>query len=177
MNASDKIPAVMNVIGAPRKVTGTSASATRSRSAANSVSASPKPSAAPVQLGDAALRHVHELVVGPELDRVGRARLRARGLEAVLHPVVAERALRGAPVDLVAVHDAEGARRDAVPAAVADVGLQDHGVELGPDQRAGRARVEAARVGAVLTDIGRHQPVGLRARVARAGPLDVSPED
>ena len=48
MNASDKIPAVMNVIGAPRNVTGTSASATRSRSAANNVSASPKPIAAPV---------------------------------------------------------------------------------------------------------------------------------
>ena len=59
----------------------------------------------------------------------------------------------------VAVDDAERARRDAVAAAVAHVGLQDHGVELGADERAGRAGVQAAGVRAVLADVGHEDPV------------------
>src|SRR5690606_17835678 len=74
-----------------------------------------------VELRDPALGELDELVVGAELDRVGRAGLRAGGLEAVLEAVVAERALGGAAVVVVAVDDAERARRHAVAAAVADV--------------------------------------------------------
>ena len=51
-----------------------------------------------VQRRDAPLRDVDQLVVGAELDRVGRARLRARRLQSVLEAVVAERALGGAAV-------------------------------------------------------------------------------
>jgi hypothetical protein len=115
-----------------------------------------------VQLGDASLGEVDDLVVRPELDRVGRAGLRARRLQPVLQPVIAEGALRGAAVDVIAVDDAERARRDAVPAAVADVRLEDDRVELGPDQRAGRARVEAAGVRAVLAHVGHEDPRGRR---------------
>ena len=111
-----------------------------------------------MQRGDPRCGELDELVVGAELDRVGRARLRARGLEAVLQAVVAEGALGGPAVVVVAVDDAERARRDAVAAAVADVGLQDHRLELGADQRAGRAGVQAARVRAVLADVGHEHP-------------------
>src|SRR5207237_1883606 len=55
-----------------------------------------------------------QLVERPELDRVGGARLRARGLEAVAEPVVAEGAFPGAAVILSAVDHAERTRRDAV---------------------------------------------------------------
>src|SRR5207237_7266068 len=50
------------------------------------------------------------------------------------------------------------ARRHAVAAAVADVLLHDDGAELGPEQRARRADVEAGGVGAVLADVAGHQP-------------------
>ena len=101
-----------------------------------------------------------QLVELAELDRVGRARLRARRLVAALQPVVAERALPDAPVLLLAeerqrerrvvgrarqvalVDDAERARRHAVAAAVADVLLHDDRAELGAEERrrSGRRR-------------------------------------
>src|SRR5439155_11712768 len=101
-----------------------------------------------------------------------------RRLVPALEPVVAERALPDAPVLLLAqleaedlrwrvarlpgdvplVEHAEGARRHAVAAAVADVLLNDDGVELGAEERAGRADIEAGGVGAVLADVRAHQP-------------------
>jgi hypothetical protein len=91
-------------------------------------------------------------------DRLGRARLRARRRLVVLEPVVAERALPRAPVPLAPLDDPERARGDAVAAAVADIGLHDDGVELGPEQRARRAHLQARGRGAVLADVGGHQP-------------------
>jgi hypothetical protein len=67
--------------------------------------------AALVEGDDPAPGRLDELVVGAELDRVGGARLGARGLEPVLEAVVAERALGGAAVVGVAVRNAERARR------------------------------------------------------------------
>src|SRR5581483_9027990 len=113
------------------------------------------------------------------------ARLRARGLVAALEPVVAERALPDASVLLLPerpgrrvrrgrqvplVEHAEGARGDAVAAAVADVLLDDDGPELGAEQRSRRADVEAAGMRAVLADVGAHQPAQhvLSALVVRA---------
>src|SRR3546814_5062992 len=49
--------------------------------------------------------------------------------------------------------------RDAIAAAVADVVLDHDGAELRTEQRAGRAHVEAGSMGAVLADVGRHQPL------------------
>src|SRR5205823_9987847 len=49
-------------------------------------------------------------------------------------------------------------RRDAVAAAVADVVLDHDGAELGAEDRARRADVEAARVRAVLAHVRAHQP-------------------
>ena len=51
-----------------------------------------------VQLRHPRGRPLAQLVELPELDRVGRARLRARRLQAVVQPVVAQRALLGPPV-------------------------------------------------------------------------------
>ena len=61
---------------------------------------------------------------------------------------------------------AERARGHAVAAAVADVLLHDDRAELGAEERAGRADVEAARVRAVLADVRLHQPAQ-RLRVER----------
>src|SRR5207249_315832 len=82
----------------------------------------------------------------------GRARLGARGLEAHLHPVVAESAFLRRARYRIDVDDPEGARADAVAAAVAGVRLDDDGVELRPDDGARRAHLEAAGVDAVLAD-------------------------
>src|SRR3954451_24540897 len=87
-----------------------------------------------------------------------RVHLGAGRLEPVLEAVVAERALGGAAVLLVAADHAERARRDAVAAAVADVGLHDDRVELRAEEGASRAGIETAGVGAVLADVRHEQP-------------------
>jgi formate dehydrogenase iron-sulfur subunit len=102
--------------------------------------------AALVQRGDPRRRAFAQLVELAELDRLGGARLGAGRRLALLESVVAQGALPGPAVALAQVDHAVGTRRHAVPAAVAHVGLHEHRVELGADQRAGRARVEAARV-------------------------------
>src|SRR5690606_3352454 len=90
------------------------------------------------------------------LDRLRGARLRAGRCLAVGEPVVAEGALLGdtdlrvALRALAAVDDTVRAGGHAVSATVADVVLHDHRAELAAEQRAGRAHVEARRVGAVL---------------------------
>src|SRR5207248_9120968 len=60
--------------------------------------------------------------------------------------------------EVALVEHAERARGHAVAAAVADVLLDDDGVELGAEERAGRAHVEARGVRAVLADVARHEP-------------------
>src|SRR6202012_6039346 len=61
--------------------------------------------------------------------------------------------LRGGRPVGTALDDAERAARHAGAAPVAHVGLDDDGTELGPEQRAGRAHVEASGVRAVLSDV------------------------
>src|SRR5437879_489127 len=65
-----------------------------------------------------------------------------------------------------------GAGRDAIPAAVADVLLHDDGPELGPDQRPGGANLEAGGRGAVLADIGAHEPADAALAVVAMRLLD-----
>jgi len=72
------------------------------------------------------------------------------------------------PVILIQVDDAEGTGRHAVAAAVADVLLHHHGVELGLEDRAGRAGLQAGRVVAMLADVAHHQPAGLEGRLRGA---------
>src|SRR5205807_3887884 len=93
-----------------------------------------------------------------ELDRVGRAGLRARRLLVVLEAVVAERALPYAAVALALIEHAKRAGRHAVAAAVAHVLLHDDRAVLGAEQRACRAHLQAGGVGAVLADVRGHQP-------------------
>ncbi len=115
--------------------------------------------AAPMQLGDPARGDLHQLFVGAELDRVGRAGLRACRLESILEAVITERALAGTPVLGVAVDHPERTGRHAVAATVADVGLQHDRLILGPDQGAGGAGVETARIRAVLADVRHEHPI------------------
>src|SRR5580704_19154425 len=114
--------------------------------------------AGPVQLLDSCLRSLPKLAYGSKLDRLGRASLRAGGLHATLQPVITERALLRRVRDRVDVDDTKRTGRDAVPAAIAGVRLNDDGVELGPDDRPGRADVKACGVDAVLAHIAHQQP-------------------
>jgi hypothetical protein len=111
-----------------------------------------------VQLLDALLGTCPQFVDRPELDRVGRAGFGARRLETVAQPVVAQRALEHPAVVRPLVDHAVRAGRHAVAAAVADVLLYDDGAELGAEQRAGRAHVQAGGVRAVLAHVRGHQP-------------------
>src|SRR3546814_32075 len=120
--------------------------------------------AAPVQRGHSVTGALLELIDLAELDRLGRAYLGAGRLHAALQPVVAERALMRLAVELIHGHDAEGAGRYAIAAAVADVLLHDHGVELGAENRAGRAGFQTGRGVAVLAHVAHHQPAALQRR-------------
>src|SRR5207253_4765381 len=102
-----------------------------------------------------------EIGDGAEVDRLGRACLRACGLEARLHPVVAERALLGGPGYGIDVDHAERARADAVAAAVARIRLDDDRIELRPNDGARRAHLQAARPDAVLADVAHHEPAAV----------------
>src|SRR3990172_8524359 len=115
----------------------------------------------------AARRLPDQLLPEPELDRVGRARLGARGPEPVVDPVVAERALPHRPGLVVEAHDPEGAGGDAVTTAVAHVLVDVDRPELGPVDRARGTRLEAPRLGAVLAHVRHEQPgqVAVRLRV------------
>ena len=116
-----------------------------------------------VQYLQPGLRDLPQLVQRPELDGIGRARRGAGRLEAAPQPVIAHRALPRPAVVLAPVDDTERARGHAVGAAVADIRLHDHRAELSPDESAGRAHIQARRVGAVLAYVRRHQPPGRRA--------------
>src|SRR5439155_1318392 len=86
----------------------------------------------PLQRFDALLGLGDEIVAEAELDRLRRARLRARRAEAVVNAVVTERALlRGAGV-LVERHDTKRARGHAVAAPVTHVLVDVDRAELGP---------------------------------------------
>src|SRR6266540_1106358 len=99
-----------------------------------------------------------QLVDRAELDRLGRAGLGAGRFHPALEPVVAQRALLRDTFVGVHLDHAVRAGRDAVAAAVADVRLDEDGVELGLDDRPGRADLHAAGVLAVLADVGHHEP-------------------
>jgi len=105
------------------------------------------------QLGHASICPPSQLIEIAELDRLCRARLRARRLQARLLTVVAERALERASVRRTSIDDAEGACDDAVPAAVADIGLDEDAAEFRPHDRACRTRLETPGMLAMLADV------------------------
>src|SRR5207248_11757345 len=109
--------------------------------------------AAPVKLLHTLAGALAQLVEGAELDRRRRARLGASRDEVVPLPVVTERTLVRLAVEGPAGDDAEGPGRDAVGAAVADVGLNINVVELVMEKGAGRTRLLARGCGAVFADV------------------------
>src|SRR5262249_22207779 len=122
--------------------------------------------AALLELRHALAADAFQLVELAETDRIGGAGLGAGGLQLVLEPVVAERAFPGAPVVLPAIDDGEGATHHATARAVADIGLHVDAVELGADDRAGGAILQAAGALAVLADVGGHEPGKVAAPLA-----------
>src|SRR5205823_813730 len=121
-----------------------------------------------VEGGQARVRSLLQLRQRPELDRLGRTGFGTGRLHAALQAVVAHGALVRRAGRLVHADHAVRAGRDAVAAAVADVLLDEDRVELGADDGAGRANLHAARVLAVLADVGHHQPSRPVARAGRA---------
>src|SRR3989454_1928572 len=130
-----------------------------------------------LELVDALVRPCPELRDRPELDRVGRARLGARGLEPHLEPIVAEGTFLRRARHRVHVDDAERTRGDARPASVADVGLDHDRVELGTNDGAGGTHLEASCLDAVLTDVAHHQPAAVVGALELLDEADVPPVD
>src|SRR5690606_19325293 len=117
-----------------------------------------------------------QLLQSAELDGLCRAGFGAGRLQPALKSVVAERALLRRALVLVDIDHAEGAGGHAIAAAVADVLLDDHGIELGAEQRAGRAGLQAGRRVAVLADVAHHQPATLVLPLGRAAAVDLLDE-
>src|SRR5213080_2634802 len=113
----------------------------------------------------------------PELDRVGRTGLGARGLEAHLETVITEGALLRRARHRVDVDDAERTGGDTCPAAVAHVGLDHDRVELGADDGAGGTDFQAARLDAVLAHVAHHQPAAVVRALELLDEADVAPVD
>src|SRR2546430_8102503 len=130
-----------------------------------------------LELGDPFLGAGPQLGNRPELDRVGGAGLGARRLEPYLQPVVAQRALLGCAGHRIDVDHAERAGGDTRPAAVADVGLDYHRVELGTDDGAGGTHLQAARLNAVLAHVAHHQPAAVIGTLELFDEADVPPVD
>src|SRR5436309_3388281 len=128
-----------------------------------------------LELVHALLRAGAQLADGAELDRVGRTGFRAGGLEPDAHAVVTERALLRRARDHVHIDDAKGTAGDAGAAAVAHIRLDYHGVELGADDRAGRAHLDTAGLDAMLAHVAHHEPAAVVRAVELLDELDVPP--
>src|SRR5436853_809102 len=93
-----------------------------------------------MQLLHSLARYLMQFRDGAKLDRFRWTRLRAGWLEAILLPVITERALMCAAVRLVTIEHSKRTRRHAVTATVADVLLHINISEFVVDDRSGRAR-------------------------------------
>src|SRR5258705_13435615 len=128
-----------------------------------------------IRIGDAALvqraypraRACAQLVHIAKEDGLCGAGFGTGRREAVLLPVVAERALPRAPVLTVQIDHAEWARRHAVAAAIADVWLHVDVAEFVTDDGAGRTGVEAAGMRTVLAHVAHHEPAVLAEEACR----------
>src|SRR5205814_93063 len=98
------------------------------------------------------------LIEWAEFDRLRRTCGRASRLQVVLQAVVTEGALLRRPRVAVEADDRVGTGRDAVAAPIADVLLDEDGIELSSNDRIRRADLQAAGVGAVLADVRHHRP-------------------
>src|SRR6266516_1990945 len=103
-------------------------------------------------------------------DRISRTRFGARGLYAILEPIVAQCALvRMVVAMIVACDDAKGTGHDAVATAVADILLHVHGVELGANDGSRRTGFVTGGVCTVLAYVTVHQPaIAVEERERRA---------
>jgi hypothetical protein len=111
-----------------------------------------------VELLEAALGALLQLSDRPELDGAGGTCLGACGLQATLQTVVAQGALLRGIRRRVKIDDAKRARPDAILSAIADIRLDDHAVEFGTDDGAGRTDFEATRLHAMFAHVTHHQP-------------------
>src|SRR6266545_5499297 len=128
-----------------------------------------------LELVHALLRPRAQLADRPELDRIGRASFGAGGLEPDATAIVTEGALLRRARDYVHIDDAKGTAGDAGAAAVAHIRLDHHGVELGADDRAGRAHLDTAGLDAVLAHVAHHEPAAIVRAVELLDELDVPP--
>src|SRR5256884_7974701 len=116
------------------------------------------PLAAFVQLLNARARYLMQFRDGAKLNRFRWTRFRAGRLEAILLPVITERAFVGTAVRLVTIEHSKGTSRHAVTAAVTDVLLHINISEFIVDDRSGRARFLTRRLHTVLAHVAHHQP-------------------
>src|SRR5207237_6987856 len=79
-----------------------------------------------------------QLVDWPETDRFRGAGLSAGGGQTLLEPVIAEGTFLGGAVVFAHMNDAEGTSRHAIAAAVASRAVDEDGVGLRAQDRAGR---------------------------------------
>ena len=104
------------------------------------------------------LRAIAKIIEFTKLNGLRWAYFGAGGSQSNFLPVVAEGAFEGATVLRISLHHSEGARHYAVRAAVADIGLDEDAAELGANDCAGRASLQASGNFAMLAHVRRETP-------------------
>ena len=103
-----------------------------------------------------------QIIEPPKNDRFSWTNFGARGWKAALLAIVAERAFEGAAGVgqrlRAPVNHAKWTRDDAIPASVANVILNEHRADFGPNDRSGWAGFETTSFFAVLANIGEKDP-------------------
>src|SRR5689334_11614802 len=117
-----------------------------------------------MQMSNAFLGALLELLQRSEQDRFGRTRFCACRRQPGLLTVVAERTFEGAAVFFILLDHAERTGNDAIGAAVADVRLHVHAAEFRADDGSSRTSFQASGNLAVLANVARELPRDLLAR-------------
>ena len=90
--------------------------------------------------------------------RLGWASFRAGRLQSDFLAVVTECAFEGAPIVWITLYDSERTGRDAVPAAIANIRLNEYSAEFCAYDGTRWTRFQATCVLAMLANIGRKRP-------------------
>jgi hypothetical protein len=111
-----------------------------------------------MKLGDTFFTFVLQIADFAELNRLRRTSLGTSGNQSGFLAVVAERALKGAPVGRIPLYDSKRARDDAIRTTIADVRLNVDSTKLRTDNRARRTCFQAPGIFAMLAYVRRKTP-------------------
>jgi hypothetical protein len=111
-----------------------------------------------MKLRDTFFTFVLQMADFTELNRLGRTSLGTSWNQSSFLAIVAERALKGAPVGRIPLYDSKRARDDAIRTTITDVRLDVDSTKLCTDNRARRTCFQAPGIFAMLAYVRRKTP-------------------